>query len=142
MSTTNFDIINALSERLTSSEICTLYPVAFPGVVFEPDVERFLAVSFHFAPTVQVTVGDVGFDRSTGFMRINVQWLSGDGVKQPMLLAGEVLELFRRGTAMQSNGVWTRIIQPPFISDPLINGGWVQVPVTIRWQSDNQGVQP
>ena len=135
-----YDISRALFERIDGHEFSQPVRVSWPGAEFVPEAGTWLGVTIHYTGVDQITLGDAGLNRYTGFLRVDVNTPAGNGLAEPLNMAAEVVALFRRGTEIQIDGRWIRAILPPQLSDPLEFNGWIRVPVTVRWQSDNQNV--
>lgn len=138
--TVESDIAEAMLSVLDQSLISVPLPIKMPGVAFEVPQSMHLDASMHFSSVSQVTAGDSGRNRYTGFLRVSVNDLAGDGVLRALRMAAEIVSLYRRGSTLMAGGRVVRIISPPYVSDPLETSGWIRVPVTIRWQSDNANV--
>lgn len=135
------DISRALYDRILGHEFSGTYPLSFPGVKFDIPNGVWLGVRNHFASTNQITFGDEGINRYIGFLRVDVNYPAvGHGELPGLKIAGEVAKLYRRGTEILYNSRWIRVTQPPNVSEPLESSEWIRIPVTIRWQSDNQNV--
>lgn len=134
------DITRALTGHLFRGDYGQEMDISLPGLSYTPTKNTYLRATMHLAPTEQVTGGTEGYNRYTGFMQVRVVALTGKGVLDAQRIGGRIIAHFKRGTSLTENGRVVRIIQPPYQSDPLELGNWINVPVTIRWQSDNPNV--
>lgn len=136
------DISKALYSRIVDSEFSGAPRLCFPGVQFHPVAgEVYLEVKNFFTSTRAEAAGMTAKNRYEGFLRVYVVAESGTNGELPYLrIAAEIATLFRRGTSLLSAGTAPRTVRvgrPPEVGTPIEDGGWLRVPVTVRWLSDN-----
>jgi hypothetical protein len=129
-------ILDGLLEHLSGLTLSTPLTVAYPNVDFSPPSTGYLRATHFPNETTQVTLGDTGQNRHTGFLQVSVMWPNGTGDIIPLDIAGEVIARFKRGTVISKGGLSIRIINPPTISPALQDDPFTQYPITIRYQAD------
>lgn len=134
------DITEALARQINDVVFEPDVDLSHPGVAYEPAEKPWLSVSHHFAPPVQADFGETGRNRYTGYMSVGVYTLTGEGLTCGMKLAAQVVSAFKRFTKLTYNGRIVNIDVQPHVADPVEARGWIQIPVTVRWRSDNNPV--
>jgi len=110
-----------------------IYPIAFPGRTFAPPGDgRWLKADFFPNQPGPDLINFLGPEYHRGLFQVSVYWPQGEGVLAPMRVAGDVIQLFRRGKTIPGT-VPVNIYQTPWISAPLENAKSVIVPATIPW---------
>ncbi len=134
-------ILDALQYHLSLMPMSPVRQIAWPNVPFTPVIgSPYLAVNDFPTDTITRTVANDGTAIYEGFLQVSVFWPVGQGLIGVKELAGHVAAYFKRGTAIQRNGVGpvVRIERAPVIAAPIIEPAWVQVPVTVYWRSFNK----
>lgn len=134
------DIVEALSRQINNTIFEPEVYISHPGVRYEPEEQPWLSVSHHFSPPVQMEYGETGRNRYTGYMSVGVYTLEGEGIRTGLRLAAQVASAFKRFTQLTYNDRVVNIDVQPAVSDPVEANGWIQIPVTVRWRSDNNPI--
>ena len=68
-----------------------------------------------------------------GILQVSVYTPINQGAGPADELAGAVVQHFKRGTWMTSEGITVRIVRPPYAGTAMRDGAFWMVPVTINW---------
>lgn len=128
-------IADALLWHLSQIALSPPRPIAWPGVRFTPAVGTPYLFAAHL-PNMTTPTG-LAFDAARefrGLFQVSVFWPAGQGIVEPMELAGEVAAHFASGTRVERGGLVVEVNRPPEIAPPIEQPDWIQVPLTIRWR--------
>lgn len=131
-------ILQALETRLAAYAADASLPVAFAGVRFErdPSSKSYLESQMLPASTLNPTLGD-GFHRRPGLFQVTIVTESGNGLREALTIAGEVLDTFKRGlTLYHDSEVRVMVDETPSIGPVIPDGAELRLPITISYLAD------
>jgi hypothetical protein len=128
-------ILDALTAHLTTLVFSPTLAIAHPGVEFPagggtlPD--NYLKIDFLPAQTRQVTIGSDP-QQKRGVFQVTVYWLRGQGLIDPLDVAGQIIGHFRNRVLFAS-GTRITISSEPWAASPLEDDVRLQLPVSIPY---------
>ena len=130
------DILQALNSHLELFATNNSIDVAYPNVAFEDRPARYLAVSFLPNETQTYSVGS-GKNQNRGLYQVSVFWPPAVGLIKPLELVSGLVGHFAKGTVLFLNDTKISIYRKPWPSTSLQEANYVQIPVTIPYESFN-----
>ncbi len=125
------DILGALNRHLDTVRAGT--PVAWPNRIYPPiQGTPFLQISFLPFDTRVAELGRTGRNLHEGIYQISARYPPGEGHGEAMAKAAALMSGFRRGVAIDNNGVTVQIrraSQNPSIQEQ----NWFHVPISVYW---------
>lgn len=109
--------------------------VVLPGVQFTPQATtKYVSFEVHFNTSIETDLSLELEPIRQGFIRGNVLWPKTGAQVDAIDLAGNIRDLFKRGTKLVQNGRQVRFDQDPSLGVIVTGDTHFTVPVTIRWQ--------
>lgn len=128
-------IMGALCDRLETLSVSPSLPIAYPNVTFpdaeDPTPDNYLRVTFLPNTSLRRSI-EAGQGQHRGIFQVSVMWKAGEGMIDPLVVAGSVIEHFRDQTLF-SSGVKITITGEPWAASPIDEPDRVQIPVTINY---------
>lgn len=132
----NTKIYEALRDHLVDLTFTPALPIAWPNYDIAGFSGNHLVVSFLPMRKEQITCGDSGLNRHSGYFQIDVMWLPGTGSVAVLETAGAIAAHFKRGTVLPTDLGHVRIIHPPLEVGPVQERPLAMYPVSVRYQMD------
>jgi hypothetical protein len=126
------DIQSAIRQRWIDGNFLT---TIYSGRGGEPTAGTPYA-AFWFMPSVTTpsTTGPSGRDLAEGIVQINLMYPTDEGAGEALEMADSIAAHFQAGTRLEYNGQDV-IIRGASISPPMVEGGWMMLPVSVNWSS-------
>lgn len=109
------------------------YAIAYPDIDFKPTGSAYFDVAI--LPNGAAFEPMSGNGTHQGLLQVAVMYPKGGGVIDPLALAGEVVDVFDKGARFIGAGHSVKISTRPVIAQPIPDGAYVRVPVTISYQA-------
>lgn len=133
-STIEGQIADLLLAHVDSLPFSPELAVSFPGIGFSPaDGVTYLEAVLLPNATVTRSVNTGGANQYQGIIQVSVMHPIGTGAIAAMDVAGQVIEHFTRGTALQGDDFAVRIIKQPWAAPPMTEPDRIRVPVSIPY---------
>lgn len=127
-------IESAFAERLTQYTALNDIQVAWPNVSCRPVIgTAYLRVDHSPGEPLQAEIGPEGRNVHVGFYQITLVYPAGTGTLGAGTIRDEIVDHFKRGTVLSSDGVSltiTRAFPGSMMTDP----DWVRIPITLRYR--------
>lgn len=131
-------IADALLTHLASYVSVSGTHVAYPGIPYTPvDGKPYIDTALLPNKTDTIGISD-GSAKHMGILQLSLMWPVNRGVIKPMDDAGEIIQHFRKGTLIYSNGVKVQINKQPWASPPLQEEDRVRIPISVPYTSINE----
>ena len=123
-------IETALFERLASVVLDRIYPISWPGVVFDPPADgQYLEVIFMQGQTITRTQDPDGVDHQQGIFQVNVVFPVGVGIVKSAAIADSIINHFPKGLNLES----VKVSGKAWSGTPIQEDHKLLTPVSIPW---------
>lgn len=131
-------IVQALRDTLLSVD-------GMPGPEHRAWANRLFTVPDPPAPWVRYTfnpgsldiasLGPLATMRAEGVFLVDWFFPAGGGLNEPLVMGGRVLDAFNPRVVCLAEGQPVTI-RRSYMTQPIVDGAWVHVPVTVEWRAD------
>nr|WP_295383550.1 DUF4128 domain-containing protein [Pseudoxanthomonas sp.] len=112
-------------------------PVAWQNVAYTPTTgTRYVRASLLSGETQNPIYGAL-HRRLIGMLQVDIVAPTGTGMAASEALAESLCTEFKRGTTLTQDGLTVVMDFSPSIGPAMIEGGWVMLPVSIRYRADD-----
>ena len=105
--------------------------IAFPNVDFVPGELPYIRVNVLFGATDNIGLEIVN---QPGVLQVDVMYRDGAGIIQASSLADGLLDWIPRNRRIQAGAFCVLFNHRGYISTPIIDGGWLQMPVNFNFR--------
>lgn len=78
---------------------------------------------------------DEGTQQHVGLIQVSIYWRSGEGYGQPLLVAGQIVNHFKKTKTIYRNGLKIVVDSEPWVSGPIQEDDRLQIPVNLSWHT-------
>lgn len=105
--------------------------IAYPNVDFTPGSAPYLRVNLLFAASENIGLEIVN---QPGVLQVDVMYRDGLGVIMAANLADALVNHLPRNRRIQAGSYCVLFNSRGYVSPPLVDGGWVQMPVNFNFR--------
>lgn len=114
--------------------------ISLPNIAFTvPTVSataKYLRATFLPAPTASIALSfttDKATNQHVGIMQVDVFYGQGGGEIAPARIAANIIDWFKPGTSLSSDGFTVNVIRSPYRGPIIKSDPWMMLPVTIPY---------
>lgn len=129
----------ALLDRAQAFALDQGLTIALPNISFTPPIvgasAKYLRATILPADTIDLAISYSSTSQHYGLFQMDVFSGSGSGELAPRRIAAAIVNYFKRGTDMFSNGFKVNVPMTPRIGPQTMDGTWAMLPVRIPYQT-------
>lgn len=130
--TTDYDVAMAFGIETQAIVFNPVLAVVLPGEAKPEITDNYVQIFYIPNNTLNSSFGDDA-QQHRGILQVSIYWRSGEGYGQPLLVAGQIIDHFKKTKVLYRNGLKIVVDSKPWVSGPIQEDDRVQIPVNISW---------